>query len=57
MRYFTQSDVLILTEPTGLDPNQLLEIRYVIKNAGKDKTVSIYISCKRLRRFAMLYYQ
>lgn len=33
-------DVLILDEPTtGLDPNQLVEIRNVIKNIGKDKTV------------------
>ena len=33
-------DVLILDEPTtGLDPNQLLEIRNLIKTLGKDKTV------------------
>jgi ABC-2 type transport system ATP-binding protein len=33
-------DVLILDEPTtGLDPNQLVEIRALIKNIGKDKTV------------------
>ncbi len=33
-------DVLILDEPTtGLDPNQLVEIRNVIKNIGRDKTV------------------
>lgn len=32
--------VLILDEPTtGLDPNQLAEIRDLIKNIGKDKTV------------------
>lgn len=33
-------DVLILDEPTtGLDPNQLVEIRELIKNIGRDKTV------------------
>lgn len=33
-------EVLILDEPTtGLDPNQLIEIRQLIKNAGKEKTV------------------
>ena len=33
-------DVLILDEPTtGLDPNQLVEIRELIKNIGKNKTV------------------
>ena len=32
--------VLILDEPTtGLDPNQLVDIRHLIKNIGKDKTV------------------
>ncbi|MFN8354789.1 MAG: gliding motility-associated ABC transporter ATP-binding subunit GldA [Spirosomataceae bacterium] len=32
--------VLILDEPTtGLDPNQLVEIRQVIRNIGKEKTV------------------
>ncbi|GAB3774856.1 gliding motility-associated ABC transporter ATP-binding subunit GldA [Spirosoma horti] len=32
--------VLILDEPTtGLDPNQLAEIRQVIRNVGRDKTV------------------
>ena len=33
-------EVLILDEPTsGLDPNLLVEVRDLIKNAGKDKTV------------------
>lgn len=33
-------DVLILDEPTtGLDPNQIIEIRNLIKNIGKNKTV------------------
>lgn len=33
-------EVLILDEPTtGLDPNQLVEIRQLIKNLGKEKTV------------------
>ncbi|EHQ43197.1 gliding motility-associated ABC transporter ATP-binding subunit GldA [Myroides odoratus] len=33
-------EVLILDEPTtGLDPNQLVEIRELIKTVGKDKTV------------------
>ena len=33
-------EILILDEPTtGLDPNQLGEIRNVIKEVGKDKTV------------------
>ncbi len=33
-------EVLILDEPTtGLDPNQIVEIRTLIKNFGKDKTV------------------
>lgn len=32
--------ILILDEPTtGLDPNQLVEIREIIKQAGKEKTV------------------
>ena len=33
-------DILILDEPvSGLDPNQILEIRKLIKRIGKDKTV------------------
>ena len=33
-------EILILDEPTtGLDPNQLVEIRNLIKEVGKDKTI------------------
>ena len=33
-------EVLILDEPTtGLDPNQLIEVRTLIKNIGKEKTI------------------
>lgn len=35
-----EPDILILDEPTtGLDPNQIVEIRNLIKELGKDKTV------------------
>lgn len=35
-----QPDLLILDEPTnGLDPNQIVEIRNVIKDIGREKTV------------------
>lgn len=35
-----QPDLLILDEPTnGLDPNQIIEIRNVVKAIGKEKTV------------------
>ncbi len=35
-------DVLILDEPTtGLDPNQIVEIRNLIKEVGKEKTVML----------------
>lgn len=35
-----QPDLLILDEPTnGLDPNQIIEIRNVIKEIGQEKTV------------------
>ncbi|MFV0530226.1 MAG: ATP-binding cassette domain-containing protein [Flavobacteriales bacterium] len=35
-------EVLILDEPTtGLDPNQILEIRNLIKNFGRNKTILI----------------
>jgi ABC-2 type transport system ATP-binding protein len=37
-------DLLILDEPmSGLDPNQIIEIRHLIKNLGKEKTV-VYCS-------------
>jgi ABC-2 type transport system ATP-binding protein len=33
-------DLLILDEPTtGLDPNQLVEIRHLIREVGKERTV------------------
>jgi ABC-2 type transport system ATP-binding protein len=35
-------EVLILDEPTtGLDPNQIIEIRNLIKSIGKDRTVML----------------
>ena len=37
-----EPEVLVLDEPTtGLDPNQLVEIRTLIKNSGKNKTVML----------------
>ncbi len=37
-----EPEVLILDEPTtGLDPNQMVEIRTLIKNIGKNKTVML----------------
>ena len=37
-----EPDVLILDEPTtGLDPNQIVEIRNLIKTIGKEKTVML----------------
>ena len=39
---FHDPQILILDEPTnGLDPNQIVEIRELIKNLGKEKTVII----------------
>src|SRR5215211_5633586 len=35
-------DILILDEPTtGLDPNQIIEIRSLIKDLGKEKTIML----------------
>ena len=37
---FADPDILLLDEPTtGLDPNQIVEIRELIKNIGREKTV------------------
>jgi ABC-2 type transport system ATP-binding protein len=37
-----EPEVLILDEPTtGLDPNQMVEIRNLIRESGKDKTVML----------------
>ena len=37
-----EPDILILDEPTiGLDPNQIVEIRHLIKTVGKEKTVML----------------
>ena len=50
-------DILILDEPTvGLDPNQIVEIRELIKRIGKEKTVilsshilpEVAATCKRI---------
>ncbi|MBI4596292.1 MAG: ATP-binding cassette domain-containing protein [Candidatus Tectomicrobia bacterium] len=50
-------DVLILDEPTtGLDPNQIMEIRQLIKEVGKEKTVilcshilpEVEVTCQRV---------
>lgn len=44
-----QPDLLILDEPTnGLDPNQILEIREVIKEIGRKKRLFyLHILCRR----------
>jgi len=40
LTFMFDSPLIILDEPTtGLDPNQLVEIRNLIKEVGKDKTV------------------
>ena len=46
--------VLILDEATpGLDPNQIVEIRNLIKEAGKEKTVMLqHTLCRRLKQYA-----
>ena len=53
-----EPDILILDEPTtGLDPNQIVEIRELIKKIGKEKTVIFSISfnfCKTLSFFPLI---
>ena len=40
--YFTRSEILVLDEPTnGLDPNQILEVRQLIKDIAIDRTVML----------------
>jgi ABC-2 type transport system ATP-binding protein len=50
-------EILILDEPTvGLDPNQIVEIRHLIKKLGKEKTVilcshilaEVEVTCNRI---------
>lgn len=47
--------VLILDEPTtGLDPNQLEDIRFLIKNLGKEKQLCLALTlCKKLKLFVI----
>ncbi len=52
-----QPDILIMDEPTeGLDPNQVVEVRELIKELGKEKTVllsthrlsEVEVTCERI---------
>ena len=40
-------EIVLDTETTGLDPNQLLEIRNLIKETGKNKTVLLSTHIKQ----------